>query len=463
MRALRRLTTAFIALAATLSVAGAQDQMPWQPSLETAQQIAAQTNRLVLIHFWAPWCKPCARLDKDVFSHPETARALEANFVMVKLNVDETPATARLYGVSSLPSDVIVLPNGRLVSQFQSPPTASQYVTQMNQAAAGHRELVRRSMQQPPGPPGSQVAAAYVQPPPATAAFAPANMPMTPGAAPPSARADTTNQPGPPPQSAYANERYADYFRQHPGMPPQNIASPSQNSATPAIAYTAPPANAYAAPPANAYTAPPANAYTAPPANVTYTAPANTYTAPLANTGIVPPANVPASGAPPIAVANQVNPQPPAGPAAAAVSPNGPAAGSPPNYNAQAAYPPHLQLPPGCPPLGLDGNCPVTLVERKQWSPGDKAWGAVHRGRTYLFVGPQEKEKFLANPDRYSPVLSGNDPVLALDQQMAVPGRREFGVFGGDSRVYLFADEASLKRFVQNEKRYSAEVIQAMR
>jgi hypothetical protein len=36
-------------------------------------------------------------------------------------------------------------------------------------------------------------------------------------------------------------------------------------------------------------------------------------------------------------------------------------------------------------------------------------------------------------------------------------------VFGADSRIYLFADEASLKRFVQNEKRYSAEVIQAMR
>ena len=113
--------------------------------------------------------------------------------------------------------------------------------------------------------------------------------------------------------------------------------------------------------------------------------------------------------------------------------------------------------------MGLEGYCPVTLVEAKQWALGDKTWGVVHRGRTYLFLGPAEKEKFLANPDRYSPVLSGNDPVLAVDSQVAVPGRREFGVFGADGRVYLFADEGSLGRFNQNQTRYSAETIQAMR
>ena len=128
--------------------AAAEDKMPWQPNLEAAQQLAARTNRLVLIHFWAPWCQPCMRLERDVFSQAETARALEANFVLVKLNSDEAPGTTRMYGVSSLPTDVIIQPNGRLVSQFQSPPTANQYVAQLNQAAAGHRELRAKSSPQ---------------------------------------------------------------------------------------------------------------------------------------------------------------------------------------------------------------------------------------------------------------------------------------------------------------------------
>jgi YHS domain-containing protein len=86
----------------------------------------------------------------------------------------------------------------------------------------------------------------------------------------------------------------------------------------------------------------------------------------------------------------------------------------------------------------------------------------VHRGRTYLFLGPQEREKFLTDPDRFSPVLSGLDPVHAIDGQASTPGKREFGVFGADGKIYLFADEASRVRFEQNEQHYTTAVTQAM-
>jgi thiol-disulfide isomerase/thioredoxin/YHS domain-containing protein len=397
MRIVRSLFTAIVALASMVSVAGAEDQMPWQPNLETAQQIAARSNRLVLIHFWAPWCQPCMRLEKEVFSRNETARALESNFVLVKLNTDEAPGTTRMYGVSSLPADVIVAPNGRLVSQFQSPPGANQYVAQLNQAAAGHRELLRKSSE--------QVSAAAPQG--AVGAAAPINTATSVNTAP------LMNM-VPPAAAPYDAARMA-----------QSYAPVTDPAARPPAAPTGAPNDRYA----EYFHQPPAAA-----------------------------AGVPAP-----------QPQQPAGvqaPAAAQASPNATASNTQSVYNAPASYSNQMQLPqlpPGCPPIALDGNCPVTLVERMQWVVGDKAWGAIHRGRTYLFAGPQEREKFMTNPDLYSPVMSGIDPVLALDNQVVVSGRREFGVFGADRRIYLFADEASLKRFEQNPKRYAAEAIQARR
>jgi protein disulfide-isomerase len=142
----------------------------------------------------------------------------------------------------------------------------------------------------------------------------------------------------------------------------------------------------------------------------------------------------------------------------------------PPNQN---TIRPPLQNGPspavgGNPPLAVDGYCPVTLVtllskdRQKAWKKGDQRWGAIHRGRTYLFAGPEEQRLFLANPDYYSPALSCYDPVRFVDANDLVEGRREHGLtYRG--QVFLFADEASLRTFWNNPTRFATVVHEAMR
>jgi len=101
----------------------------------------------------------------------------------------------------------------------------------------------------------------------------------------------------------------------------------------------------------------------------------------------------------------------------------------------------------------LGGFCPVTLVERENWQEGDPRWGAVHDGKTYLFAGPEEQQRFLQNPGRYAPALSGIDPVLALDEQQTVAGNLDYSVVF-DGRLYMFSSGASLARFRANPQRY---------
>jgi protein disulfide-isomerase len=120
-----------------------------------------------------------------------------------------------------------------------------------------------------------------------------------------------------------------------------------------------------------------------------------------------------------------------------------------------------LTGPSSRPPLGMDGYCPVTLKREQRWVPGDKQYGIVHRGRLYLFTGPAQAQQFWDNPDQFSPVLSGVDPVLALDNGATVQGQREHGVeFNG--LVYLFSSESTLQHFSRNPERYAAGVRQAM-
>lgn len=374
------------------AVAQAAEPSPWQTNLETAQRLAAQTNRLVLIHFWAPRCRPCLRLEKEVLSDPEMTKALEANFVLVKLNADDAPGTTRMYGVSTLPTDVITTPQGRLVSQIQSPPSVAQYVAQMNRAAVGHRSLARN-----PAPPEQAP-----QPEPPKASPPPPNS----GAATAVTQAEQGNIHLVAATEAAGNDRYAEYFQQ------QQVEAPDHNYVARAQAFSPSPQ---------------------PPAG-----------------GPQPPAvQQQASGMQQQAPQQQPMAQQPVQHAYASGPP-------------MAAPQPAVQLPPGCPPVALDGHCPLTLMEQKRWVLGDKAFGVVHRGRTYLFLGPNERQKFLADPDRFAPVLSGVDPVLALDHNQVVAGRREFGVFGADGHIYLFADPASRDTFEKNEQYYAQRARSAM-
>jgi thiol-disulfide isomerase/thioredoxin len=356
MRALQRVTVAGVLWLVAGGIAQAEGEMRWEPTLDAAKRLAAQTNRFVLVHFWAPWCKPCLRLDQEVYQRPTLGEELSTSFVAVKLNADNFPATARQFGVTSLPMDVILSPSGQPVARLSCPPDYAQYVGQLRQIAANA---------------GGRVDSPYAElNVPATVAPAPA-VPQARGLA--TASPSTAVDPANP---------YAHVF---------------QNQPAPGAAPTAP------APPASSAVR--VSAATAPRIQVT------------------DPAMGP-SGPPPTGGA----------PAPASVRSN--------------------------PPLGLDGFCPVELAEHRRWVKGDPQWGAIHRDRTYLFAGPEQQQRFLANGDAYSPVMSGIDPVAMVDHNQAVPGKREFGVFF-NQRVYLFADASSRERFTRSPERYTVESLQA--
>jgi YHS domain-containing protein len=119
---------------------------------------------------------------------------------------------------------------------------------------------------------------------------------------------------------------------------------------------------------------------------------------------------------------------------------------------------PQIRLPANLPP-GLNGYCPVELVENENWVPGDPRWTATYQGRSYVLSGPEQHLRFVTNPSRYCPVLSGMDPVLAVDENRELVGQTEYCVVY-DGRLYMFSGEYSLARFRQNPKRYAAAALQ---
>ena len=68
----------------------------------------------VLVDFWATWCGPCRMLAPTI---SKIAEEYEGRVKVCKLDVDEEPAIAQKYGISSIPT-LMVFKNGSVVQSM---------------------------------------------------------------------------------------------------------------------------------------------------------------------------------------------------------------------------------------------------------------------------------------------------------------------------------------------------------
>ena len=75
-------------------------------------QEVLNSDKPVLMDFWAPWCGPC----RMVVPLVEEIAKERSDIKVVKINVDEEQELAMQFGVMSIPT-LVVMKNGKVVNQ----------------------------------------------------------------------------------------------------------------------------------------------------------------------------------------------------------------------------------------------------------------------------------------------------------------------------------------------------------
>src|ERR1700674_2351883 len=92
-------TLAFMAAAwLALCQPARAESVRWYSTLEEASAAAKESNRPILVEFWADWCDACKVMEKEVYSDPAFAEAAR-RFVTVRIDYDKKTAIARKYGI----------------------------------------------------------------------------------------------------------------------------------------------------------------------------------------------------------------------------------------------------------------------------------------------------------------------------------------------------------------------------
>jgi len=111
----------------------------WQTNFEQAMQQARQENKPVLVHFSADFCGPCKLIEKEVFPDSEIIQNINQNFIPVKIDTEKDQATTKKFGVTGIPADIFVSPNGEVISQRVGKVNAQQYLGEIRKICGLYR------------------------------------------------------------------------------------------------------------------------------------------------------------------------------------------------------------------------------------------------------------------------------------------------------------------------------------
>ncbi|HEY6562884.1 MAG TPA: thioredoxin [Pirellulaceae bacterium] len=80
----------------------------------TFESEVLNSDRPVLVDFWAPWCGPCRQIAPLI---EEISKENEGSVKVGKINIDDSPMYAQQYGVSSIPT-LMLFKSGTVVERF---------------------------------------------------------------------------------------------------------------------------------------------------------------------------------------------------------------------------------------------------------------------------------------------------------------------------------------------------------
>lgn len=85
------------------------------------------SDKKVLIDFYADWCGPCRMVSPFV----EEIAEENPQYLVAKINVDDEPELATQFGVSSIPM-LVVLKDGKVINQSVGARPKAQILSMLN-------------------------------------------------------------------------------------------------------------------------------------------------------------------------------------------------------------------------------------------------------------------------------------------------------------------------------------------
>lgn len=118
----------------------------WHKSVEAAQKVAKEKKQLILVDMFAEWCGWCHRFEKEVFP-AKVFQDATADMVLLRLNTEDTKEgtqMARKFGVTSLPTFLLLTPDLASAGQIRGYAPPDAFVQKLKETRRSHDTFIKR-------------------------------------------------------------------------------------------------------------------------------------------------------------------------------------------------------------------------------------------------------------------------------------------------------------------------------
>ena len=102
------------------------------PLFDEALAQARRERKPVVLDFFADWCAPCMRMEKNTF-RDDRVKALLGRCVFVRVDTDKQPDIARRMAVEGLPDIRFVLPDGKVIRRLRNFQDAESFSSELEE------------------------------------------------------------------------------------------------------------------------------------------------------------------------------------------------------------------------------------------------------------------------------------------------------------------------------------------
>ncbi len=124
---------------------------PWLKSFTAAQKIAKEHNELIFVDLFADWCGWCHKMEQEVFPSEVFQKATN-NKVLLRLNTEdagEGTKIAQQFGISTLPTFLLLTPEGTIAGIIRGYFPANEFVRALNDTETSYKAFVKQVKEEP--------------------------------------------------------------------------------------------------------------------------------------------------------------------------------------------------------------------------------------------------------------------------------------------------------------------------